>query len=119
MENKDNGKFTIIPMAVKKKEDIIINNNIIPYKNSGRTLGLKNASTGLKQHVDEIKKKGNIALQELQRFRNLSTKIKLYLFTAFMLPIILYLIIPLVIISNKNIQKLQSLQNKALRFVCN
>ncbi len=43
----NNIKFTIIPMAVKMKEDIIINNNIIPYKSSGRTLGLKIASTGL------------------------------------------------------------------------
>ncbi len=82
----NNSKFTIIPMAVKKKEDIVINNNIIPYKNSGRTLGLKITSTGLKQNVDGITTKGNIALQELQRFRNLSTKIKLYLVKAFMLP---------------------------------
>ncbi len=36
-----------------------------------------------------------------------------------MLPIIVYPIIPLVTISNKNIRKLQSLQNKALRFVYN
>ncbi len=36
-----------------------------------------------------------------------------------MLPIILYPIIPLLTISNKNIQKLQSLQKKALRFVYN
>ncbi len=79
MENKDNSKFTIISMPVLKKEDIIPNNNIIPYKNSGRTMGLKINSTGLKQHVDEITTKGNIALQELQRFRNLSTKIKLTL----------------------------------------
>ncbi len=98
-----NTKFTIIPMAVKKKEDIIVNNNIIPYKNSWRTLGLKITSTGLKQNVDEITTKGNIALQELQRFRNLWTKIKLHLVKAFMLPIILYPVIPLVTISNKNI----------------
>ncbi len=71
----NNSKFTIIPMAVNKKEDIIINNNSIPYKNCGRTLGLKITSTGLKQHVDENTTKGNISLQELQRFRNLSTKI--------------------------------------------
>ncbi len=114
-----NSKFTIIPMAVKKKEDIIINNNIIHYKNSERTLGLKITSTGLKQHVDEITTKGNIALQELQRFTNLSTKIKLHLVKAFMLSIILYPFIQLVTISNKNIQNLQSLQNKALRFVYN
>ncbi len=56
-------KYTIIPMAGKKKEDIIINNNIILYKKSGRKLGLKITSTGLKQHVDEITTKGNIALQ--------------------------------------------------------
>ncbi len=36
-----------------------------------------------------------------------------------MLPILLYPIIPLITKSNKYIQKLQSLQNKALRFVYN
>ncbi len=100
-------------MAVKKKEDIINNNNII----SGRKLGLKITSTGLRQNVDEITAKGNIALQELQRFSNLSKKIKLHLVKAFLIAIILHPIIPLVTISNINIQKLQSLQNKALRFV--
>ncbi len=94
------------PIAVKNKEDITINNNIIPYKNSGRTPGLNITSTGLKHHVNEITTKGNIALQEQQRFRNLSTKIKLHLVKAFMRPIILYPIIPLVTISNKIIQKL-------------
>ncbi len=117
MENKDNIKFTIIKITVKKEEDIILNNNIIPYKNSVRTLGLKITSTGLKQEIDEITTKGNIALLVLQRFRNLSTKIKLHLVKVFMLPIILYPFIPLVTISYKNIQKLQSLQNKALRFL--
>ncbi len=48
----NNSKLTIIPMEVKMKEDIIINNNIITYKNTGRTLGLKITSTGLKQHVE-------------------------------------------------------------------
>ncbi len=115
----NNSKFTIIPMEIKKKEDTIINNNIIPYKNCGTTLGLKITSTGMNKHVDVFTTKGNIALQELQRFRNLSTKTKLHLVKAFMLPIILYPIILLVTISNKNIQKLQSLQNKALRFVYN
>ncbi len=113
----NNSKFTIIPMAVKKKEDFIINNNIIPYKNSGRTLGLKITSSGRKHHIDEITTTGNIAIQELQRFRNLSTKLKLHLVKVFIVPIILYSIIPLVTINNKNIQKLQSLHNKALRFV--
>ncbi len=38
----NNSKFTIIPMAVKMKEDIIINNNIIPYKSCGKNAGSKN-----------------------------------------------------------------------------
>ncbi len=118
MENKGNSKFTIIPMAVKKKEDIIVNNNIT-LKIFWKMLGLKIASTGLKQHLDKITTKGNIALQELQRFINLFTKIKLLLVKTFMLPIMLSPILPLATISNKNIQKVQSLQNKALRFVYN
>ncbi len=89
----NNSKFKIILMAVKKKEDIIINNNVIPYKNSGIILGLKITSTGLKQHVDEITTKGYIALLELQRFRNLCRKIKLHLVKAVMLAIIVYPII--------------------------
>ncbi len=76
----NNSKFTILPIVVIKKEERIINNNIIPCKKSCKILGLKISSTGLKQHVDDVTRKGKVALQELQRFRNLSTKIKIHLY---------------------------------------
>ncbi len=97
----NNSKFTIVPLAVKKKGDIIVNNNIIPNKNSGKILGLKISGTGMKQHVEDITNKGKIALQELQRFKNLYIRIRLHLIKTLIPPIILYPIIPLITVSNK------------------
>lgn len=115
----NNNKFKIIPIAVVKKLDIIINGNKIDYSDKGKVLGLTLTRTGLGKHVKEIKNKGLKALNDLQIFYNLPSHIKTHLIKAYILPIIRYPAIPLVSISNENKKKLQTVQNRALRYAFN
>lgn len=61
-------------------------------------------------------KRGIRAINELQRFCNIPVNIKIHLIKAYVLPIISYLIIPLVTASKENKKKLQVVQNQALWF---
>lgn len=53
---------------------------------------------------------------ELWRFNTLPQRIKLHLIKAFVRPITTYAPIPMITVSNTNIKKLQTIQNKGLRF---
>ena len=64
--NKD--KFKIIPIAVRKKENVIIDGTPIEYAEKGKILGLTISRTGIGNHIKEITKKGNITLNELHIF---------------------------------------------------
>ncbi len=112
-------KFKIIPLAVKKKNDIVIDGTPIQYSESGKVLGIRIGTSGYNKHLKETANKGTHALRELQRFYALSTKIKLHLVKAFILPILTYAPIPLITASNTNLKKLQVVQNKGLRFAFN
>ena len=48
-------KFKIIPIAVKKKNNIIIDGKIIEYTSSGKILGTTVCRTGLSKHINEIR----------------------------------------------------------------
>ena len=109
-------KFTILPLAIIKTEPVTINNNIIPYSNTAKILGLTLTKNGYRKHIKEIKNKASIALSTLRRFRNINPKIKVHLIKSFVLPIFTYPAYSLNSISNTDILTLQRVQNKALRF---
>ena len=115
----NNSKFKIIPIAVKKKDNIVINGNPINYTDNGKVLGLTISRTGIAIHINNIKNRANIAINELRIFKNLPTNIKTHLVKAYILPILRYPIIPLITASKENLKKLQTVQNTAIRFACN
>ena len=112
-------KFKIIPTALTKKHDIIINGTKIDYSENGNILVLTISRSGIIKHISETRNKGVHALTELRKFRNIPTGIKINLIKAYVLPILRYPIIPLVTSSKKSIKKLQTVQNQALRFAFN
>lgn len=75
--------------------------------------------TGIGKHVEELTNKGKWAVTELYRFNSLPANIKVHPIKAYILPIIQYPTIPLTAVSNNNKQKLQKIQNKALRYAFN
>ena len=112
-------KFKIVPICVKKKFDITIDGNVIPYSNYGKVLGVKIGTSGYNKHIQETADKGKRALRELQRFYDLPHRIKLHLVKAFIRPILTYAPIPSITVSNSNLKKLQVIQNRGLRFAYN
>ena len=56
------------------------------------------------------------ALSNLDRFRNSSTKTKLHLYKAFILPLLTYCPLALSLSAPTNFSKLQKIQNRAIRF---
>ena len=109
-------KFKIVPITVKKKNDIVIDGTQLEYATHAKVLGLTIGRTGITKHVEELVEKGRRTLKELYRFYNLPTNIKIHLIKAFIIPILQYPPIPLITISKTNTNKLQKIQNKALRF---
>lgn len=125
MENKTNKiKVRIIPIAVKKKNSIIVKGSEIEYTWSGKILGTTICRTDFTKHVNEIKIKQKSAIIHLYRFKILQTKIKLHLIKALVVPIIHYHPTPLITASKNNLIKLKTktnkkIQNKAFKFAYN
>ncbi len=112
-------KFKIVPIAVKKKDQIVVDGTHIDYSNEGTVLGLRFGRTGIECHISKITRRGKTALQELSRFKDLTLKKKTHLIKAFVISIILYPPSPFITISKTKLLKLQVIQNKALRFALN
>ena len=113
-------KFQIIPIGLKKTLPININGEIIQYNNSGKLLGLNFTSNNFfKKQNDENIRKAKAALRRLWRFRTLKKTLKLRLYKTLILPIILYPVIPLNTCSDHQIERLQKIQNRAVRWICN
>lgn len=53
----NSNKSTIIPLAIRKKENVIAKKEHIPFKERGKVLGLSNGRTGIISHVGETIKK--------------------------------------------------------------
>lgn len=112
-------KFTIIPITRLSTAPITINNNIIPYSNSGKILGLNISRRGF---ANQIKLRTAIALHNLNklyRFKHLSIPNKKKLYTSLVRSALTYPIIPLHTANNSPLLKLQRVQNKSLRFIHN
>lgn len=112
-------KFTLLPIALKKLRPVTINNTIIPYAKEAKILGLKLGTHGYNKHIKDLTDKAEIALTTLKRFSTLNTNIKLHLIKACVLPILTYPSYALNAASKSQLIRLQTKQNKALRFVFN
>lgn len=112
-------KFKILPIAVKKKNNIEIGGTHIEYSQHGKVLGLTMGRTGIEHHINTTVIKGRNNLSELYRFRQLPEKMKVHLVKAFIIPILQYPPIPLATVSRYKQNKLQKIQNSALRFAYN
>ncbi len=112
-------KFKIISIAQYKTKKVIVNGKEVETCNEGKFLGLTILSTDISSHSRIIKNKGNAVLTKLRRFSNLPTKTKVTLVKSLLMPIMEYPPVPLCTISNTEKHSMQSVINKALRFIDN
>ena len=112
-------KFTILRLGARTTEDIHANTNIYTIQSKGKTLGLHVTKTGYTEHITQRKQYANRMLSKLYRFYNMPTNIKLHLIKTLILPILDYPPIPTHNLSKTQISKLQTTQNKALRYATN
>ena len=71
----------------------------------------------MKSHITNITNKAMITLSKLYRFKNLNIKTRRKLYLALVNPLLLYPCIPLHVASNKQMIRLQRVQNKGINFV--
>ena len=113
-------KFAIITIGFYKAPNIIVENTVIPYAEKVKLLGLTITRNNFYvKQVKLITEQATRELKKLWRFRNLKKKLKIRLFKALILPILTYPITPLNIYSVTQIKKLQTSQNKAIRWIAN
>ena len=112
-------KFKIIPLATRTTHPIIIDGQVIPYTNEGTILGLHVNKQGFSSQAKINVKKGQAALNILQRFSELPTDIKLHVVKAYLTPALTYPSYPLNCLSKSSLRELQRTQNRALRFAYN
>ena len=101
------------------------NNKYIPYVEKSKILGVTYSSNiNNKKHIfnKHLDIKYNLArsvMTKLYRFRHLHPKILLQLFKIYILPLITFSIIPIIQTGVKGYKKVQTLQNKFIRFAYN
>ncbi len=96
---------------------IIVNGKEIETYKEGTFLGLKLQPTGTVGHCTNVKNKGNTVLTNLRRFKSLSPKIKTTLIKTLLIPILEYPPIPICAASLTQKRNLQTVLNKALKFI--
>lgn len=116
-EIKYRQKFQILRASKHNPPATIIENRRVEYTNEAKILGLKMTKYGINAHIKDRKATTNKNLKKLRKFSKLESKAKLYLYKALIHPILTYPPIPLNTASKTNIQQLQSIQNRALRWV--
>ena len=112
-------KFKVIKLGHRTGPHLIVENQRKEFSNSGKALGLAISTQGYNANTTERTNRANAALKTLYRFKDMNTKIKTHLVKTLILPIIDYPPIPTHALSNKQISKLQKIQNKSLRFATN
>ena len=109
-------KFKILPISTFKLEPIIVDNKQYNYNEAITILGLQLKATGINSHVTRQMNRAKLELSKLKRFQNLKPKTKIHLYKTYIRPLLEYPIVPLCGISKTNKIKLQTLQNKAVKF---
>lgn len=112
-------KFTPLRLGNINGESLVVDGEAVEFQKEGKTLGLKITRTGYKKHIDDRRRKAMGSLTKLFRLREMPTKIKTHLVKALVLPVLEYPPIPTQALSNRQISRLQKIQNKALRFATN
>ena len=103
-----------------KAPEIRIENKNISYSTEMKLLGLNfRRNNFYVKHVETIVQRANAELKKLQRFRLLKTKLKNRLYKALILPHLTYPAVPLNICSDTQFKKIQTIQNKAIRWITN
>ena len=112
-------KFKVIPLAKRTPSPLIVDGDIMEYSNEGTLLGLKITKRGYYSHMKEKNARAHALLTKLQRFQNLSQKNKKQLYLSLVRSLLEYPPIPISAMSKTQIEKLQKIQNRALRFMYN
>ena len=112
-------KFNIIPLVRTKTLPITIDDTELPYTSTGKILGLTFGTRGIHQHVQNRTNIAQASLTKLFRFRDLTQKNKIKLYTAIVRSQLIYPTVPLNTITPTQTRKLQRVQNRALRFITN
>ena len=114
-------KFKIIPVnnQIASRAELNIGGKRQNYDRSGSFLGLEISNYGYTKHVDNIVNRAKIQLAKLKRFKQLSQQIKKRLYTTLIRPILEYPAAPMHALTWNNIKKIQTVQNKATRFITN
>ncbi len=121
MENKTSEeKFKIIPIAQLKTKKIVVNGKENETCTTGKLLGLTLNSRGFVSHIRKTINKGNGILLQLKRFSNLTPKMKTKFVKTLLIPVMEYLSLPICMASKTQKRKMQTVLNKAVRFInCN
>jgi len=114
-------KFNIIPFHRYKTSPVNIEHNQTPiqYSKTGKVLGLHIGTFSYNNHVTVRKNIANNNLNKLFRFKHLNTQLKRTLYISTVRSALTYPIIPLHTVSDRQMKSLQTVQNKALKFITN
>ena len=113
--NKD--KFKILYVSKRNPPAIIIDNQRLMYSNAIKILGLKLNARGFTPHVIEKYNTAKAVFTKIKRFKTASSRTKLHLAKALILPHLCYPPSPLYAMKKTKTQKMQSLLNKTLRWI--
>ena len=113
-------KFQIIAIGFRKTPTIHSNGTNIQYSETGKLLGMQFTTYNFftKQMNYNINN-AKATLRRLKRFRTLKKSLKLRLYKTLVLPLLLYPIIPINVSSKTQQKRLQTVQNEAVRWICN
>jgi hypothetical protein len=112
-------KFRLINIGRLKTADVIINDRRIEYKRRATILGQTFTTHGLSPQATQRRAIATKTLTRLNRFRDLSTHNKKRLYLTIVRPQLLYPIVPLNRLPKTALSKLQTVQNRGLRFIQN
>ena len=112
-------KFQAVPLLKTPKQPLKINNQTIEATYTGKTLGLSFNRYGYGPQCTKNKANCGKKLQKLRRFKHLSPKNKTKLYKSLILPSLIYPTVPLHTAPDREINKLQVIQNASLRFILN
>ena len=120
MEKKQNTVHGIQTHTLNRVGGIRVRGNKINTTNTLRILGFHHTNHKTQpHHIAQLRHKAQLNLHKLFRFRHAPPKIKLSLYKSLIRPLLEYPPIMTATTSNTQHNKLQIIQNKALRFVYN
>ena len=111
------GKFQLLSISKTAPAPVTVDGRIVPFRHTIKILGLELNVRGFTSHFQTRVGLAKSHLNKLKRFRNCSPPTKLYLYKALVLSRMEYPTIILAILCKTKMNKLQAVQNTALRRV--